>query len=113
MLLVPSRLIWISPVLVAPVVPLEESNNTRVNPLTKALSGLYQAHVENADPIVMEGIVKYCAPELDFGNPLVCAKFTTFCRSVKLPAMDVGLPVAVSDPVTPEASARNELGWNG
>ena len=63
--------------------------------------------------MVMEGMVKYCAPELDFNNPLVCAKKATFCRSVKLPGIDAGLPVAVSDPVTPEASARNALGWNG
>ena len=39
--------------------------------------------------------------------------YATFCKSVMLPATDATEPVLVSDPVTPEASARNALGWNG
>jgi hypothetical protein len=102
-----------SPVLVPPVVPLDDSNNTREYPFVKALSGLNQTQVENACPIVIEGMVRYWAPELVLANPFICAKYATFCRSVMLPGMEAGLPVGTRLPVTPDASSKKAFGWNG
>jgi hypothetical protein len=64
-------------------------------------------------PIVICGMVKNCLLAFALPNPLACARYATFCRSVRLPGMEAGLPVCVREPVTPEASARKALGWNG
>jgi hypothetical protein len=104
-----SRLMSIFPAL-AP-----ELKKTKREYCPDELSGLYHTQIELDGPVVIEGIEKncLCVFVLALPKPPGCAKFTTFCRSVKLPGIDAGLPVAVSDPVTPEASARNALGWNG
>jgi hypothetical protein len=91
--------------------PVFKSISLEYCPVT--LSGLYHKQIELEGPIVICGMVKYCFPAFVLAKPPACAKYATFCRSVMLPAWDTTVPVFVSDPVTPEASARKALGWNG
>ena len=62
------------------------AKNRLWSPVDVALSGLYHKHNERDLPNVMDGIVRYCILALALATPPGCAKYATFCRSVKLPA---------------------------
>jgi hypothetical protein len=68
LLLVESRLIWICPV------NCPELSSMILGKLPDVLSGLYHAQMENAGPMVIDGMVKNCLLAFVLTNPPVCAK---------------------------------------
>jgi hypothetical protein len=77
------------------------------------LSGLYHRQIELEGPIVIVGMVKTCLPAFVLLNPFVCANDAAVFRPPILLGTAVTALVLTRVPVTPDASARKAVEWNG